>query len=208
MVKRNFRKVYLLLAVILFGLIFTGCGSRIEACREENIAIIDNRLKEIQDMELEYDLSVIAYEAEKAKEAIASQKDRKEIQKIAEKALITLDQLILPEEEMLQIKKAFYVHFNGDFGKFEETLPKMRIKHYLGKVGDLYVAVVKDDVPMLLLPSAKSYFAGLYTFRYLPEVVSVYKDNIYYSLSEMSLRGEMSEEDLALIYERFTALNR
>lgn len=196
-------KAFLLLGVVLFCIGFAGCSNNLNICKEEGVAKIDARLDEIRAMELEYDLFVIEYEAEKAKERIRNAEEGSKIQTITDDTLNTINSLILSQSEMNSIKEACSLYQNG--GPIsEDIVSRRKIMHYLGKIGGYYVAIVEGDFPML--PSQKYYMVAGYTFEYLPEVVSIYRDGKYYSLQEIYLEGIMSENEFALIHERFIAL--
>lgn len=198
-------KAFFLLGAMLFCIVFAGCSNNLNICKEEGIAKIDARLNEIRAMELEYDLSVIEYEAEKAKELIRNTEEGSKIQTITDDALNTINSLILSQSEMNSIKEACSIYQNG--GPISEDIVSSRkIMHYFGKIGGYYVAIVESDFPMLMPPSQKYYMVAGYTFEYLPEVVSLYKDGLYFSLANVYFEGNLSNNEFALIHERFIAL--
>lgn len=203
----QFAAVVVLLVAVLVGTVF-GTSQRIkDTCKAECIAQIDQRLEEIRAMKLEYDLVLIEYEAKKAKEMIGDLEDTQEMRYALETAIHTIDSLILPKEEMNDIKEAFCVYYYGSKVS-EESVLSQRIRFYLGEFGDCQVAVMEHDTPMIRLPSERYYFAGGYGWEFLPEVVSGFHNNGYYSLNEMYSAGYISAEDISLIYERFETLNQ
>lgn len=214
MTKRKWIKGILICLVVVLALTGTICGitnvvaqRKIAACKAESITLIDQRLEEIRATAPEYDLLLIEHEAERAKEVIGKLENVQEIQQIAEAAVSTIDSLVLSGEEMNLIKASF-CNYLGDDSASEESVLHQRILYYLGAFGECQIVVMRGDYPMILLPSEEFYLAGTHTFAYLPEVVSVYKDNAYYSLNEMYLDGSLSDEDFALILERFEIINQ
>lgn len=156
---------FLLLGVLLLGLLISGCDRRLDSKKESAIAKIDERLAEIRMMEPEYGLTVIEYEAERSKELIRNATQDTHIQTFTDTALKALDSLLLSEEELRSIKKACSVQQNG--GAVSNDIVSLRqILYYLGKIGDYSVAIVKDDVPMILPISGKCYLAAGYSFEY------------------------------------------
>lgn len=195
---------FLLLGAMLAVLTLSGCAWHLDAHKEAAIAEIDKRLTEIKASEPEYGSIVIEYEAEKAKKQIRNTTQGSQIPALTDALTEQIDDLLLSEDEMYAIKQACSVRQNG-CRVSDDVVSQRQILYYLGKVGGYSVAIVKGDAPLLLLPAEKYYLIG-YFFEYLPEQISLYQDETSFLLQEVYLAGNLTESDLALIYERFAAI--
>ena len=84
---------------------------------------------------------------------------------------------------------------------YSKTIDDIIIKHYYGDFNGVHIAVIKGDVENVLAvvgpPFYICYVEGNgYLIKYLPEIISVYYENKYYTLSDACMEGLITKEIL------------
>ena len=108
---------------------------------------------------------------------------------------------ITPEEMIVEI---YCDHINSDFGYKKLTPKDVKIKYFLGQYGDAYCAFIEGDIANVLLEMYPYYVTiegETFEFRNLPEMLSVYYNNKYYSLITACNEGILSLEDVKALHE-------
>lgn len=105
----------------------------------------------------------------------------------------------LSEVEELYIKETFcnHVHSQSKYSKI--TPDDVKIKYYLGKYNNAYVAVIEGNRKTTLVYEKYYYIQvedDMYIFEYLPEFMSVYYNNTYYYYIDAYELGILTGEDV------------
>ena len=213
MIKKKLIKILVIFNIIIFNSFIFGCNKKeitIEFITNENSYIITTK----KDSKLSIDM--ISKECDIIIEGLYYDKDYKnkyndEIikknTKIYVKELLYLEHLDIQDltlEDEIMIKNAYANNINEnrvDLLKAEDV----NILRYYGKINDKHLVVIKGDSE--LIPNLEqNYFVSVegeyYSFEYLPEVISVYYQNKYYSLNEACNLGFFTKNNIMELQKR------
>lgn len=105
----------------------------------------------------------------------------------------------LSKEEELYIKETYcnYMHSKSKYTTI--TPDDVKMKYYLGKYGNAYVAVMESD--RLTIAAYAEYYdvnvdGNIYLFKFLPQFMSVYVDGMYYYIKNAYELGLLTSEDI------------
>ena len=84
---------------------------------------------------------------------------------------------------------------------YSKTIDDIIIKHYYGDFNGVQIAVIKGDVENVLTVVGSPFYicyveGNGYLIKYLPEIISVYHENNYYTLSDACLEGLITKDIL------------
>lgn len=103
------------------------------------------------------------------------------------------------KDEKNRIKQIYCNHINKKSSNSNFDSANIEIKHYLGKYGDAYCAVIKGDKPEIAIPLTIytiKFEDEEFEFKYLPEIISVYYNNEYHYLNEACQDGILTVKDI------------
>ena len=109
----------------------------------------------------------------------------------------------LSKETAIYIKQCYINYQKSKNSSYSENIDDVIIKHYYGDFDGIKVAVIKGDISgnQIDIPDPFVYYVCLvgktpYKIRFLPEIISVYYENNYYTLKEACLKGIITKKIL------------
>lgn len=205
------KKIFLLLVLSLNLLLF-GCNSELKAYKEESINNIRIFYEDIQNMGLEYSLSLFEYEMENAIEAIQTAKNEEKIKTIEEETVRKMEGLVLSKEDSLYIKEICHNEFHNGFMCEKQEQECTSVLKYFGKYGDSIVASLSEIFvirPLNVEPTGFWVMGDdlhIYEFNCDEYSIGVYFENHFYTLSNAKKMKIISDEHLEDIYNKHLIL--
>ena len=109
-----------------------------------------------------------------------------------------------PEETIIEI---YCDYFNSLFGYKRIRKKDVKIRYYLGQYSDAYCAYIEGDTYNLLwimYPDVVTIDGETFEFENIPEKLSVYYNNKYYTICTACDKGILTLEDVKALHEYCT----
>jgi hypothetical protein len=110
-------------------------------------------------------------------------------------------EVTLDAETEKYIKECFWNYRKEKFPGNLSTIDDITIKHYYGDFDGIKIAVILGDGVKTICVVGPPYYYCLvenkfFMIKYLPEIISVYYENNYYTLIDACMEGLITEEIL------------
>ncbi len=103
------------------------------------------------------------------------------------------EEVVLDEETEKYIKQCYVNYHMAKDPVYFVTIDNVTIKYYYGDFDGIQIAVIKGDVGGNLIERPPFYVCliegKIYSIKYLPEIISVYYENNYYTLPDACEKG-------------------
>lgn len=205
------KRIFFVFSLILFLMVSCSKGQNIETTRILAIEELENYSYDglNQGSYRKYALESIL---EIYKEEINNSKEKTEIYSLNLSAKKDIDNIILTNAEISNIKSAFLeskkdYNMGSGFPEYE-----FGINHLLWKSASKYILILNQDVDTSLHADVvSSEYYGYYVvwenklhyFYYLPELISVVYNDKYYTLSEAREEKIVTDEELAFVWKTY-----
>ena len=172
-------------------LLLISCDNNINKEKKESFSELELSYENCSnDNRFQYSMIFIENIKNNSIKKINDSKNINEIKRIKENAINELNEYSLNVETSNKIEKLYSNKSNGKISN---------IKYYFGKLNNQEIFIVDHGFDYFIERTYKIYN---YEFYYLPEEISVLKDDNYLYLPEANLK----EEEIKIIYDKYNIL--
>lgn len=106
-------------------------------------------------------------------------------------------------DEISKYIKTIYVNKINELRAEPLSIDDIQIKNYIGEFNGVHVAIIKGDAPVIAQANTTYYCRikdKIYQFSFLPEIISVYCDGVYYTLPDACNLNIFDESEIQGIH--------